>query len=270
MKGRAIGLEVVGASGGEELVKCPFHDDHHASATWNPKSELFYCFVCGIGMNLEQLLKKTGNKIDADIFYEEWTPPSIDLSRDEASWEVGFTTHCDYLAERGVSKKVATKYGVEVSGDGERIIFPVRDHYGKTMGIIWRYINPGVGPRYRKSGKQYPIWPMDYLVGTARGEYVIVTEGLFSCLRIASVDPRFRVVALAGAKANLDIVAAMSAFTPIFIYDKDLAGIRAAKQMKSFRPEWTVFTVRVPPDDRSDEGVKKLVDEVWAKVLVNK
>jgi DNA primase len=60
MRARAVGLEVTGTSGGEELVVCPFHDDHNASATWNPKSDLFYCFTCGEGMNLEQLLRRTG------------------------------------------------------------------------------------------------------------------------------------------------------------------------------------------------------------------
>jgi hypothetical protein len=32
MKGQILGLEVVGQSGAEELVKCPFHDDTNASS----------------------------------------------------------------------------------------------------------------------------------------------------------------------------------------------------------------------------------------------
>jgi hypothetical protein len=271
MRARAIGLEVVGGSGGEELVICPFHDDSHASACWNPKSDLFYCFTCGLGMNLEQLLARTGNKVDSEAFYEEWTiPPKLDLSRDVDRLDVGTHGYSGYLKRRGITAEVMDDYGVmwgdEASG-GERIIFPSRNTYGKTEGIICRYVHHGIGPRYRKTGKQFPIWPMDYLVGTVTGEYILVTEGLFSCLRVASVDKRFRTVSIAGAKANAGIVAALSPFNPIFLYDRDKAGIRAAKEMKKLRPDWLVMTAKVAPDDMlEDQQISRLIDKVFDRV----
>ena len=264
MRARAIGLEVAGASGGEELVMCPFHDDHHASATWNPKHDLFYCFTCGVGMNLEQLLIKTGNKIDAEMFYEDYDlPVDLDLSRDEPEWDMGVTGYSNYLKDRGISIGACKKYGVNLADGGERIIFPSRNLDGKTEGIICRYIHPGSGPRYRKSGRMFPVWPMDHLVGSIYGEYIIVTEGVFSALRIATVSNTFKVFALSGAKANSGIVATLSAFNPIFLYDDDLAGKRAAKTMKCLRPDWSVLISKPAPDDMlADEQITKLVDKL--------
>ena len=261
MRARTIGLEVTGASGGEELVMCPFHDDHHASATWNPKHDLFYCFTCGIGMNLEQLLTKTGNKIDAELFYEDYDlPVDLDLSRDEPEWDEGSAGYSEYLKGRGISFLACQKYGINLADGGERIIFPSRNLDGKTEGIICRYIHPGSGPRYRKTGRMFPVWPMDRLVGLKHGEYIIITEGVFSALRIATVDATFKVFALSGAKANSDIVAALSPFNPIFLYDGDPAGKRAARTMKHLRPDWSVLISKPAPDDMiADEQIKKLI-----------
>lgn len=268
MRARAIGLDVVGASGGEELVMCPFHDDHHASATWNPKSDLFYCFTCGIGMNLDQLLRRTGNTIDSELFYEDYDiPPKLDLSREDTHWEVGVSGYSQYLKDRGISPEVCKQYGVNLGDSAERIIFPSVNLGGVTEGIICRYIHEGSGPRYRKTGRMFPVWPMDLLVGMSYNEYIIVTEGLFSALRIASVSKVFKVVALSGAKANTDIAGVLSAYQPIFLYDRDLAGRRAAKAMKKIRPDWLVLTASPAPDDMlADDDIKKLVDKLLARI----
>lgn len=269
MQGRTIGLEVVGTAGAEELVKCPFHDDTHASASWNPKSDLFYCFTCGFGMGLEQLLKATGKEIDSDAFMDEREESvvKLDLSRPSSmSFSGGCYYHSDYLKLRGVSEQACIDYGVTVSGDGNKILFAVTDTHGKTKGRISRNVYES-STRYIKVGEQTPVWPMDHLIGLCYGEYVLITEGLFSCLRIASVDKRMEVFALAGAKANKSIVATLSGFNPIFIYDRDKAGIRAAKRMKKFKPEWTVLTAATAPDDMSeDSSIVKMIDKILDKI----
>lgn len=271
MQGRAVGLDVVGTAGGEELVKCPFHDDKRASASWNPKSNLFYCFTCGFGMGIHELLKRTKSSIDAEAFIEERSEHvvELDLSRPEAFRDsFGGMFYNDYLRARGVSEQVCIDYGVTVSADESKILFPVVNTYSKTLGRISRSTYE-TSTRYIKVGEQFPIWPMDHLVGLCYGEYIIVTEGLFSCLRIASVDKRIEVVSLAGAKANSGIVATLSSFNPIFIYDRDKAGIRAAKEMKRMKPEWTVLTSDPAPDDmHEDSSIATLIDRIIDKIEI--
>lgn len=271
MKGKVIGLDVVGMSGGEELVMCPFHDDTHASASWNPKSDLFYCFTCGIGMGLEQLLKRTGMMIDSDLWYEEEydkPPPRVDFSvKEKPSWEPGRKGYNEYLQSRGIGRDTCERYGVTVSPDNDEIFFPVVDLGGKTVGRISRYTEARDGPRYRKVGEQMPIWPMDHLVGLKYGEYIVVTEGLFSALRIATIDTRMRALSLAGAKANEGIVAALSAFNPIIIYDNDRAGKGAARKMKMLRPDWSVMIAKTSPDDMHDNNrIHKMIDKILDRI----
>ena len=269
MQGRTVGLDVVGGAGAEELVKCPFHDDTHASASWNPKSNLFYCFTCGFGMGLEQLLKAMGKEIDSEAFYAEREEHvvELDLSRSGSmSFSDGYYHYNEYLKLRGVSEQACKDYGVTVAEDGSKVFFAVTDHIGKTVGRISRNVYAS-STRYIKVGEQRPVWPMDRLMGLCYGEYVLITEGLFSCLRIASVDNRIQPFALAGAKANMKIVAALSSFNPIFIYDRDRAGIAAATRMKQLKPEWTVLTAATAPDDMlKDSSITKLIDKILDKI----
>lgn len=269
MKAEAIGLEVMGTSGGEQLVKCPFHDDHHASASWNPKYDLFYCFTCGFGLNLQQLLTRLGRDIDDEFLIEESLHvPKLDLKPEEPDLWPGLKRHNKYLAKRGISVWAAEEYGVGIE-DERRVIFPVADNDGKTVGIIARYIEPGDGPRYKKSGVQRPLWPTHLWQGLYSGEHIIVTEGIFSALRIASCSKRFTVLSLCGAKANDEIVAALSPFHPLIIYDRDRAGINAAKKLKAMRPDWPIFTAKPSPDDIADDKeVVRLVNKLYEKGIV--
>jgi DNA primase len=217
-------------------------------------------------MGLEQLLHRTGNKIDEELWFDELSreAPRIDLSRSTERWtRTGATDYNQYLKDRGVSLKACEDYEITVSHEGDRIFFPVTDLNGKTVGRISRSTFQTSGTRYIKVGEQTPVWPMHQLRNLCHEEYIIVTEGLFSCLRIASVSSTFEVFSLAGAKANKKIVAALASFNPIFIYDRDRAGISAAKRMKSFRPDWTVLTAKVAPDDMlKDSQIEELVTKL--------
>lgn len=264
MKGSMLGLEVVGQSAGEELVKCPFHDDSHASASWNPKKNLFYCFTCGFGLNAQQLLDKTGYKVElGDEVTEE--APKLDLSRStERFFTPGLFHYHSYLKSRGISRETCGDYGVTASECEDVIYFPVTDVVGKTVGRISRVAYHTKGIRYIKVGKQTPVWPMDLIGRLCYGEWIIVTEGLFSCLRIASVDSRMICLSLAGARANKSIAATLAPFNPIFIYDRDVAGMRAAGRMKKLLPDSIVLTAGVPPDEMMDDSkIRKLVDKIF-------
>ena len=43
---------------GQVNVKCPFHDDSHASASFNTKENIFNCFACGMQGNSLQIIAK--------------------------------------------------------------------------------------------------------------------------------------------------------------------------------------------------------------------
>lgn len=69
---------------GRELVfLCPNHDDHHPSARWSPEKKCWYCFVCGIGGGMKDLMIQLGltNANDSTIRNEPFLPVRKDLPR---------------------------------------------------------------------------------------------------------------------------------------------------------------------------------------------
>ena len=259
---RAFGLEVIRNSGGEEIVKCPFHNDRHASAWWNPVKNLFWCSVCQIGANIEQLLFLTGNKIDVEAWneYEEREVPLVSIEPDDYEPRVGAPFYSSYIERRGVSESIALAYGLTVGVVWPDITIPVRNRGGYLTGTITRFIDTtrSKGQRYQREGKMWPVWPMERLQGVIAGEFVLVTEGIFSALRWLSVNSTFCTFSTAGARANRDIAEVLSPFTPIFLYDADGAGRRAARKMRELRPDAFVYTMATAPDDMDDAQLKKL------------
>lgn len=61
-----------GVVSGECKVYCPFHDDTHASAVMYP-SHAFYCFGCGVSLNVVQLI--------ARLRYDHFGPQSMSMAK---------------------------------------------------------------------------------------------------------------------------------------------------------------------------------------------
>ena len=51
------GANITRASG-QVNIKCPFHNDSHASASFNTKQNIFNCFACGMQGNSIQIIAK--------------------------------------------------------------------------------------------------------------------------------------------------------------------------------------------------------------------
>jgi DNA primase len=49
---------VVRRTSGQINIKCPFHDDSHASASFNTRENIFNCFACGMQGNSLQVISK--------------------------------------------------------------------------------------------------------------------------------------------------------------------------------------------------------------------
>lgn len=63
---------------GQVTIKCPFHNDSHASASFNTRDNLFNCFACGMqGNSLQIIARKEGVDIhEAKSFAEGITGQS--------------------------------------------------------------------------------------------------------------------------------------------------------------------------------------------------
>ena len=48
----------ISRTSGQVNIKCPFHNDSHASASFNTKENIFNCFACGMQGNSIQIIAK--------------------------------------------------------------------------------------------------------------------------------------------------------------------------------------------------------------------
>ena len=48
----------ISRTSGQVNVKCPFHNDSHASASFNTRDNIFNCFACGVSGNSIQIIAK--------------------------------------------------------------------------------------------------------------------------------------------------------------------------------------------------------------------
>lgn len=274
LSARMLGLTVQRVSAGEELVVCPFHNDNHASAWFSPEKELFYCAVCGIGLNARSLIRKMGSDLDLDELIEQAKDeiPDLDLVIEPHTIPFGNPDlRPSYYEERGISDEVIEMYGLEYSVAMGSIVFPVHNVTGSRIGSVQRFLHAEVaGTRYKKSGTMTPIWPLDKLGALKQGDRVFITEGVWSALRLATWGRmnkgRGLTFCLFGAKANQEIVDVLRPFNPVFLYDNDEAGRNACAKMRGLLHRGHAFTLAKAPDDMNDKEIQDMLVKLWKAI----
>lgn len=264
---RAFGLVVEGMSGGEEMVLCPFHNDTHASAWFNPRKELFFCAVCSIGLNAVQLCQRLG--IEREVELEEREPEDYNLIDDTPVLDLGKPIYHEYFKQRGVMIPTAAHYGLRWKyNEPQAAVLPLTGLKGETLGAVYRYLEPDrAGTRYKKMGFTTPVWPMHHLKGLESMETLIVTEGAWSAMRLHSyfytMGWKTTIVSLLGAKANQVIVDLLEPFDVFYLYDGDEAGKKACMKMRNLSPMSHAYTLSISPDDMTDEQLTEMLEKLW-------
>lgn len=267
---RMFGLEVVSTSGGEELVRCPFHDDVKPSAWFNPQKGLFWCAVCQLGLNMRQLQKRLDVELDVEDMVGP--PPDYDFVSEAHTLDLGVSMYHPYFDQRGIDRNVIDMYDVRWKFNGhEAAVLPITTTNNIIMGAVYRYQNAeAAGVRYKKMGTQYPLWPMSFLKGLPEEAHIIVTEGPWSAMRIATVLAQHNepgtVVSTMGALANPRIIDVLRPFCPVFLYDNDRAGRTACRKMRRLAPHWNSWVTQNAPDDLDDPSIQFLLESIKRKV----
>lgn len=218
---RAMGLEVGEIMGSEATVLCPFHDDHHPSATFNMTSGLFHCFACGEGMSATQLVRALGTNI---VRVPVMLTPRV-RNREEVEWRnvlnAPIAIDNPYLLSRGVGNDLIHEYGIRDVRYG--VAFVNYDPAGRPIGAqIRRYEGE---PRYLFVGQRAPVWPMAVLT-SHKTTPLFVVEGVFGALRglSAGVDT----VAVMGASAVHSANRLLNGRRTMTVFDADFAGYLGA------------------------------------------
>ncbi len=163
------------------LVRCPFHDDRHASLSIHLENGFWICFACGERGGLSSLASRLGKGFNdaelalkvyegsRDAVYEEpkdFAPLAAELRTN--LYKARPTTVVKFLTERRLDSMCLKHFGI--GWDGYRIAFPYYDDE-KVIGI--KYRDPA-GNKTAEHGTKRGI----YNVNDVRFKrYVILCEG---------------------------------------------------------------------------------------------
>ncbi|MBN7763669.1 hypothetical protein JYP52_21255 [Nitratireductor aquibiodomus] len=179
----------------------------------------------------------------------------------------------DYLAERGVSLEVAKALDLRTDTKQQRVCFPVRDFYGRLVGLHGRAIKPEVDPRYRmylQAGRNNPIvWLGESWVNLDKP--IVVVEGPMD---LASVYRVYRnVVSPLFVNPSMDKLMRMAdALEWVTLYDRGKGGdIGREKVSRTLRKDHVLVHL-TPPEGAKDPGectVDQLVDLLSPHLLLD-
>lgn len=251
---KELGIKVVKESGNEQHCICPFHSDHSPSASFNRVKGVLYCYVCTRSWTVTQLQDALG----VVVGYRDVEPADFDLLDADVHLDLGEKRYHPYFEKRGIIPTVIDLYGVRWKETiPQAAVLPITNPRGEVGGVAYRYLSGE--SRYKVFGRTTPVWPMHIIRRIRPRREIIVTEGAWSAMRIASIrDIDILPLALLGAKASIQIVNSLFAFNVTFLYDQDAAGERACQKMREMFPAARCFTVSPSPDDMSEAQIHSL------------
>jgi len=165
-------------SGNDNIsATCPFHKMGELVTTTLSMSlsrGVWFCFSCHERGNLQTFLKKMGvSHREIDTTYQflieelERTRPAapdplrVKVLSDNPLPEglLGIFDRCPtQLVEDGFTEETLRAFDIGFDEHNMRVTFPLRDLYGKLVGISGRTVYDDVKPRYKIYDKEYPTW----------------------------------------------------------------------------------------------------------------
>ena len=215
---------------------CPFHDDTHASLTFNVRKNRYRCFVCDahgctidLVMNTEGwsfsescmwlanefgiLLSNGGGGFHKSLNPQPEAKSDIPyLERLMAQPILNNEARTFLFEERKISPEVVRMLGISSISyncpmssaprtmyyDGPALLIPYRDVDGKLVSVQSRYLGNEERPRFRfPKGSTCHVFNLPVLKTLKTDEPLFITEGVTDCMAILSAG--FKAIAIPSA-----------------------------------------------------------------------
>jgi len=261
--------ERLGLRVSRHMSLCPFHEDHHASLSFNLRRNTCRCFVCmnesigTIDLVMRHLSKDFMEACqwladENSIILTEYKPPEtlkpsetmkpFDASRYERFFERPWLSDKarEFLfGERMIDARVARWCRLTSWQDRKGVDWlqiPYYDVDGKLIGIQNRNLQKGALPRFRfPSGARCSIYNLPVIRMLREGEPLYITEGCSDCW--AMLSSGHKAIAIPSATllkpSDAELLSALSSqlSTPFHMYpDNDTPGERLFLQLKERLP----------------------------------
>ena len=282
---RDLPIEGVAERLGMEVVRhkalCPFHDDHHASLSFNVRKNTYRCFVCGehggtIDLVMHLLHKdfkeacswlSNGSYETPTIIYNLSSinsTPSFDAQRYERFFQRPWLSpeaKQFLFEERRLDERVVRWCRLTSWRDRQGVNWlqiPYYDREGHLTGIQNRNLQKGSQPRFRfPQGSQCGIYNLPVLNRLHKGEPLYITEGCSDCW--AMLSSGHKAIAIPSATLlkpkDLDPLLSFSSSLSLTFHmapDRDEPGERLFLQLQQLLPNLTHHQLPPTCKDFSD------------------
>ena len=282
---RDLPIEGVAQRMGMEVVRhkalCPFHDDHHASLSFNVRKNTYRCFVCGEHGGTIDLVMKYLHKDFREAC--EWLggdglqftvyrlpspsePKAFDASRYERFFERPYLSpeaRHFLFEERRLDERVVWWCRLTSWRDRQGVNWlqiPYYDREGKLVGIQNRNLQKGAQPRFRfPQGSECGIYNLPVLNRLHEGEELWITEGASDCWAALSAGHKAIAIPSATLLKRKDLDQLLSSSLSLTFHmapDRDEPGERLFIQLQSLLPNLTHHQLPLGCKDYSDYYVK--------------
>lgn len=236
-------------------VLCPVHGDRNPSMRVNITSGLFICHACGVCGSLGKLARHMGveyygdgiNDNDIDVELSSAMRALSQSIRDSTAGKTRATMDEDALRRynnpldwwtqpisdggRGFTSSVVHQFGLGYDPLSNVAVIPVRYADGVLAGITRRFMDPGIGPRYKdafgfdKAGNLFGSWIVHM---TAAPKVLVVVEGPLDAVAVWSAG--YPAVAQYGSSLTDNqklLIERLGPESVVLMYDNDKAGQKA-------------------------------------------
>lgn len=285
---------------------CPFHPDHHPSLMVNPEKQTYSCFACGEHGDVFEFVRKMEHctlsdavrKLAAGRFAEgkpDFVMPGTgrlaikrqakQSAKDFAAFMkllLPYACGCTELSAAYLDFEVGMS-PVQVPAEWKvmrnRIIFPVRDEYGKLVGMgarrlcdedtsVPKYINSSAADGYDKGATLYGL---NRAVAVIRKEdYVFITEGYKDAIAMHAAG-FVNTVALCGTALTDSHIALLKKYTnrACLLLDGDEAGQAASKKavLRLREAGMDADSALIPGGGDPDSLFRRLGREEFARMI---
>lgn len=285
---RAIPIEDLASRLGLDVrhhkALCPFHNDHHASLSFNVRKNTYRCFVCDAHGDTIDLVRHLLNKdfqqaclylsdgsiepIPAHSTHSTHSPHETQFPFDASRYEKYFDR--PYLSpaarhflfdQRRLDPRVIRWCRLTSWRDRQGIHWlqiPYYDPNGRLIGLQNRNLTPGGEPRFKfPKGAQCGIYNLPVLNRLKEGEVLYIAEGASDCWALLSAG--HKAIAIPSAtllkKDDLQPLLTLNSklLTQFHMYpDRDLPGERLFLQLQQLLPNLTHHHLPPPCKDYSD------------------
>lgn len=248
-------FHVEARNGREYSVRCPIHNERHASMRINVDKGVYYCHGCKAKGGMVKLARLMGvayryNKAEAGMSN---LMNKLDLLRRGSDTQAEAVLSEDTLKRyalptaywtdprpsgRGFAPETVEAFDLGYDPMTESAIIPIRNMWGDLLGVTKRSLRKdGTRSRYidpkgfKKRDNLFGSW----FVAEAETPYVVLVEGPLDCIKVWEAG--HPCVALYGSYASptqIMMLRRMGIVSAVMFFDNDKQGKAVAKQCKGF------------------------------------